>query len=1381
MSSPGGVSAGGSSPVHNLLMGATGNSLANIPMTSVLAEFEPFRSGVVLGSGAARRSVTLGYYKVGVELAQGSEGDVFAAVRVPHNRQVALKRVMIAGPKTKKHVLTELTVAAAANDAMWEEKKRLEADNEEANFFTWEESGAHPYIVHVRDWFAGVDGPDREIFLVMDRCDFGLDDLIRGVREARVGYERSCTAAEPGTIGRYRFHENEIRKVFLQMLEGLAFLGRVGVIHRDVKTENILWKRGDGTYKLCDFGVAVVVDKKDNPRLSVPTKARAHCGTLWTMSPELLRGKVHDASTDIWSLACVIYEMAFLDKAYSSLELMAYQNDHSLDTLQPPIVWVNKAKVGASSPAGCGTPGSIPGIGKSASSPVSPGLRGAAHSPSHLGGGSPKTRGRLGGASGPPPQSKITWLKWIYSRDLKKVLCNMFQPDKKLRATAQELKSNYELLRGVVEKAPVYSIASVDPNELVITEEFSANLFLNVESRPIGHPQPPTNDLSPIALKKHKEAVQRRNSRAALAAAANGGVPVVAGEGAVQQVVDDARAVQQVVDDANRNNAGASGSGPPSGGGGGVVAGANPSSPGRESPSAQRPPSSNPEDRPTSAARASRPEAPQLQAILQYDCSSPPLPRRESTNAGNDSKAHDSKAPSSTSPTTTKDGKQRDRPRSVSRSSTSLDPPKGVGSNNSGTRAGGRAKTPLSSSRPSCKTRSTSSNQNKSGGQKSNGNAQNKASCSKGGEPEEEDPVMVLWRQLQAEVDRIEVPTPTSPVRRRSSAGGGSSVSNSVSPGGRKSKARTSGSTTGAGAGNHGKEVVLQVDDPRGADSPDVRSNDVSSPSRPDDAKIRRRTSATATSPAGVPLPIPIASSGHNAAAAASTLINAPTGSSGRASPKKDQGDPFSSMGLPTFEELERRNLDTRGEASASSVSEIEATSNLLGGMTVEDDLEVVACSPTLVVLDHGEQPLFHQGDSSGTVVDRRSLDQLYHDSTSAMTSRTMTSRTKELEVPTKDIVLPDSLDDALLLHGASSSSLNTSCMSNQSRPSTTSSTSAQVLLNRIGPSASSPVVLSGGVVAGASSGGAKLSSGGSRPASSSTTTGGGAGGPSPSTSTFAASGSATLFTKTAGTIGTSAAASSSATAFIPPVPISTSANAAAVGSQGNLCSFYSHTSSSASSGVSSSSSRAPSAGFVGSSKTSLAVRRSNAAPHQLRINRSSQGFSSAELNPGKHVVGGGSSSSTSTTMSNPIGGNKTVSNGGVPSVGRNFLFYGGGGASSTTSLGAMIGSSSVVEQGGCSSPEIDTRGVTTAASWFTQQAGVSSSTSSLSTSSCGLNKQGSFFGNNNMNRNIQGSSSSSQFMFFRPQLNSVPLALTGVGRSRLQASRLGGGQTQSK
>ena len=63
--------------------------------------------------------------------------------------------------------------------------------------FEWENGRPHPYIVHLVDWFGGVDGVEREIFIVMQRCDCGLDDLLCGVRECRSLYEKEIDKKKP--------------------------------------------------------------------------------------------------------------------------------------------------------------------------------------------------------------------------------------------------------------------------------------------------------------------------------------------------------------------------------------------------------------------------------------------------------------------------------------------------------------------------------------------------------------------------------------------------------------------------------------------------------------------------------------------------------------------------------------------------------------------------------------------------------------------------------------------------------------------------------------------------------------------------------------------------------------------------------------------------------------------------------------------------------------------------------------------------------------------------------------------------------------------------------------------------------------------------------
>lgn len=93
----------------------------------------------------------------------------------------------------------------------------------------------------------------------------------------------------------------EACRIARQMCDGLEAAHAQGIVHRDVKPENVM-VMGDGRVKVLDFGIAKL-------RGSRPITRDAAVGTAWYMSPEQLRGEQIDHRTDVWAAGIVLYEM----------------------------------------------------------------------------------------------------------------------------------------------------------------------------------------------------------------------------------------------------------------------------------------------------------------------------------------------------------------------------------------------------------------------------------------------------------------------------------------------------------------------------------------------------------------------------------------------------------------------------------------------------------------------------------------------------------------------------------------------------------------------------------------------------------------------------------------------------------------------------------------------------------------------------------------------------------------------------------------------------------------------------------------------------------------------------------------------------------------
>jgi eukaryotic-like serine/threonine-protein kinase len=107
---------------------------------------------------------------------------------------------------------------------------------------------------------------------------------------------------------------SEVLDIATQVGSALAAAHQAGIVHRDVKPENITL-RPDGIVKVLDFGLAKLTEQRRDTDSTMPTQIRTQTetgmimGTARYMSPEQARGYAVDARTDIWSLGVVIYEM----------------------------------------------------------------------------------------------------------------------------------------------------------------------------------------------------------------------------------------------------------------------------------------------------------------------------------------------------------------------------------------------------------------------------------------------------------------------------------------------------------------------------------------------------------------------------------------------------------------------------------------------------------------------------------------------------------------------------------------------------------------------------------------------------------------------------------------------------------------------------------------------------------------------------------------------------------------------------------------------------------------------------------------------------------------------------------------------------------------
>jgi serine/threonine protein kinase len=131
----------------------------------------------------------------------------------------------------------------------------------------------------------------------------------------------------------------DLLSIIAQVAEALGAAHQSGIIHRDVKPDNVM-VRPDGYAKVLDFGLVKLAEVDPAPGTAAHTKLGTAMGTLAYMSPEQAAGETVDHRTDIWSLGVVLYELATGQKPFTGESRQAIINA-ILSAQQNPVTAID--------------------------------------------------------------------------------------------------------------------------------------------------------------------------------------------------------------------------------------------------------------------------------------------------------------------------------------------------------------------------------------------------------------------------------------------------------------------------------------------------------------------------------------------------------------------------------------------------------------------------------------------------------------------------------------------------------------------------------------------------------------------------------------------------------------------------------------------------------------------------------------------------------------------------------------------------------------------------------------------------------------------------------------------------------------------------------
>ncbi|XP_055010315.1 testis-specific serine/threonine-protein kinase 1-like [Boleophthalmus pectinirostris] len=149
----------------------------------------------------------------------------------------------------------------------------------------------HPNVIKT---FCVFKGSGSKVFVVTELCDIG--DLSKHIK-----------AKGP-------LSEEFSKRVFVQLCDAVQYLHGIGIVHRDLKCENLVLDRNNNI-KVCDFSLSKRLSYTDGQ----PDLSKTCCGTSNYIAPEILRSLAYNpVVTDVWSMGVILFKMLYDAFPFSS-------------------------------------------------------------------------------------------------------------------------------------------------------------------------------------------------------------------------------------------------------------------------------------------------------------------------------------------------------------------------------------------------------------------------------------------------------------------------------------------------------------------------------------------------------------------------------------------------------------------------------------------------------------------------------------------------------------------------------------------------------------------------------------------------------------------------------------------------------------------------------------------------------------------------------------------------------------------------------------------------------------------------------------------------------------------------------------------------------